>query len=76
MSREVRFSFDTDAQKAEFDAYAKAHGMTLSGFAKWAVFAQRLRNRTGSHHATKGKGRTTAPPIVGQITKYPTFYAE
>ena len=61
MSREVRFSFDTEAERAEFYIYAKAHGMTLSAFAKWAVFAMRSRNRTGSHHKGNGTGRTSAP---------------
>ncbi len=61
VSREVRFSFDTDEQKAEFEAYAKAHGMSLAGFVKWATFAMRARNRTGSHHGANGSGRTSAP---------------
>ena len=61
VSREVRFSFDTEQEKVEFSEYAAAHGMTLSAFAKWAVFAQRNRNRTGSHHLTNGRGRSSAP---------------
>ncbi len=61
MSREVTFSFDTEADKAEFTAYAKARGMSLSAFAKWACFAMRTKNRLGSHHPTKGVGRGSAP---------------
>src|SRR5271157_2956983 len=61
VSRDVRFSFDTEQEKMEFSEYAAAHGMSLSAFAKWAVFAQRNRNRTGSHHLTNGRGRSSAP---------------
>ena len=41
MSRDTRFSWDSLEQKADFTAYAKARGMTLSAFAKWACFAMR-----------------------------------
>jgi len=61
MSRETRFSWDSEEQKAEFEAYAKARGLTLSAFAKWACFQAKSRNRTGSHHGSNGSGRTTAP---------------
>ena len=60
MSRETRFSFDSEEQKAEFEAYAKAHGMTLSGFAKWACFTVRNKNKRGAHHPIRA-GRITAP---------------
>ena len=66
MSREVRFSFDTEADKLDFQAYAKAKGMTLSVLAKVATYAYRAKNRAGSHHPTKGKGRKGAPTIQGQ----------
>jgi len=66
VSREVRFSFDTEEEKALFAAYASGRGMSLSAMAKTALYAYRTRNRTGSHHPTKGKGRTSAPRILGQ----------
>ena len=57
MSREVRFSFDTDAQKAEFEAYAKARGLTLSAFVKHAAFSVKEKYSFGAHHPTTGKPR-------------------
>lgn len=68
VTRDVRFSFDTLEQKAEFEAYARAHGMSLSAYAKWACFAQRNRNRSGSHHQPRKAGRATAPHPTGQST--------
>jgi len=43
MSREVRFSFDSEEQKAEFEAYAKGKGMSLSGLSKMAVFQYKAK---------------------------------
>lgn len=43
MSREVRFSFDTNDQRVEFEEYSKAKGLTLSQFAKMAVFAYKAK---------------------------------
>jgi len=65
MSREVRFSFDTDEQKAEFEAYSKARGLSLSAFAKHACFVVRDKYRLGSHHPVKRTGRSGAPRVVG-----------
>ena len=50
MTKTVRFSFDSEAQKEEFRAYAANRGMTLSQFAKWACFTVRNKNRKGAPH--------------------------
>ena len=36
--RSVSFSFDTDADREEFTQYARNRGMTLSAFAKMAIY--------------------------------------
>ena len=68
MSRDVRFSFDSEAQKQEYMDYAEARGLTLSAFAKHACFTVKDRYRFGSHHPAKGRGRRAAPRVVGQET--------
>ena len=50
MSRAVKFSFDTEENRRDFEAYARSKGMTLSELAKVATFAYRAKNRAGSHH--------------------------
>ena len=49
MSKTVSFSFDTEEQRTEFDAYARSKGLSLSAFAKWACFTVRSKNRAGVH---------------------------
>ena len=66
MSRDTRFSWDSLEQKADFTAYAKARGMSLSAFAKWACFAMRTKNRTGSHHGANGQGAGVRPLTTRQ----------
>ena len=66
MSREVRFSFDTEEQKAEFEAYAKARGLSLSAFAKHACFVVKDKYKLGAHHPVVRAGRHGAPRVVGQ----------
>ena len=61
MSREVRFSFDSDEQKAEFEAYAKARGLSLSSFVKSAAFSVKEKFSFGAHHPVTGK-RPGRPP--------------
>jgi hypothetical protein len=67
VSREVRFSFDTEAQKQGFEEYAKARGLSLSAFAKHACFVVRDKYKLGSHHPAKGRGRHGAPRVVGDL---------
>lgn len=57
MSRETRISFDTDEQKADFTAYAKARGLSLSAFVKFAAFSVKGKYSFGAHHPTTGKSR-------------------
>ena len=57
MSREVRFSFDTEEQKADFEAYAKARGLTISAFVKYAAFSIKEKYSFGAHHPVTGKPR-------------------
>lgn len=57
MSREVRFSFDTASEKADFEIYARAKGLTLSALAKHATYAYRSKNSIGAHHALTGRKR-------------------
>lgn len=61
MSREVRFSFDTEVDKADFEIYARAKGLTLSALAKHATYAYRAKNRIGAHHALKDRGALRRP---------------
>jgi hypothetical protein len=61
MSKSVLFSFDTEAQKREFEEYAAAHGMNLSAFAKWACYTVRNKNRKGSHHPNEKRGALVRP---------------
>jgi len=41
--RSVSFSFDTDADHEEFMQYAREKGMTLSAFAKMAIYHFKAR---------------------------------
>lgn len=70
MSRDIRFSFDSEEQKAEFAAYASDRGMSLSAFAKWATFTIRNKNRKGAHHPAKARGALLRPApggILGRV---------
>ena len=57
MSRDTRFSWDSLEQKADFTAYAKARGLTLSAFCKSAAFAVKEKYSFGAHHPVTGKPR-------------------
>ena len=64
MTRETRFSWDSEQQKAEFEAYARARGLSLPAFAKHACFVVKEKYRLGSHHPAKSAGRTATPRPV------------
>jgi hypothetical protein len=66
MSKEVSFSFDTEADKTDFAVYAKAKGMTLSTLAKAATYAFRAKNRAGGHHLPGRRGAKVRPIPGGQ----------
>jgi hypothetical protein len=57
MTRDTRFSWDSEDQKAEFTAYAKARGLTLSQFCKFAAFSVKEKYSFGAHHPVTGKPR-------------------
>jgi hypothetical protein len=57
VSREVRFSFKTEAEKADFQSYAEARGLTLSAFVKYAAFSVKEKYSFGAHHPVTGKPR-------------------
>lgn len=56
MGLDVRFSFSDEAEKTEYEAYAKAKGMTLSALAKAALFQYKARYPGGS---TKTEGKVS-----------------
>lgn len=45
--RTVSFSFDTSAEKQEWELFAKKRGMTLPGLAKMALFQYAVKNHAG-----------------------------
>jgi len=67
MSREIRFTV-TDEEYADVLAYVKEkrRWRNISAFLRDACFKEISRNRTGSHHPTKEKGRTAAPLSVDE----------
>lgn len=67
MGREVRFTFKTEEEKLEFEAYAASRGLTLSSLAKAALYSYRSRNAPGSHHALKGRGAVGRPISRGNL---------
>jgi len=67
MTNSVRFSFDSAEQKAEFEAYARSRGLTLSQFVKFAAFSVKEKYSFGAHHPTTGKPRGRPKKIKAGI---------
>jgi len=68
MSKTVSFSFDSEEQKNDFEAYAKERGMSLSVFAKWSCFTVRSKNRAGVHLSGRKRGAVVRRAIGLKIS--------